>query len=99
MSGHTPGPWKFVPESEGLCGEIWGGNGKTVAVFTDDPNEADGLLMASAPALLEALVELESAFTDADITSREYRHKARLALIAARAAITKATNQQGNNHD
>jgi hypothetical protein len=51
---------------------------------------ANARLMAAAPELLAALVALDDAFCS-DPSIREDRHKARLALIAARAAVVKAT--------
>lgn len=43
--------------------------------------------------LLEALKNLESVFTEGAAASRDWRNRARLALIASRAAIAKATGQ------
>lgn len=106
-SQHTPGPWKavaFPAYGYGITAADSQQARDSFAVVhfadtsrgrTSERAKADARLISAAPELLDALVKLESAFTDADITSREYRHKARLALIAARAAIAKATNQKG----
>ena len=46
-------------------------------------------LEAERDELLAALVKLEASCSEGDIYSKEWRHNARLALIAARAAIAK----------
>lgn len=52
MGEHTPGPWTY---SRGITKlYIDGPDDKTVAVV-DDGNEADAALLASAPALADAL--------------------------------------------
>lgn len=58
------------------------------------PLVANARLIAAAPELLEALQGLDEAYCRAgtDLT-REERHEDRLRLIAARAAIAKATGE------
>lgn len=54
--------------------------------------KANARLIAAAPELLAALVALDEAFCSNNDTRQE-RHQSRLALIAARAAIAKATGE------
>lgn len=81
MSAHTPGPWRYDYEV-GYCGEIVASNGQTICTFNDEPLPSHARLIAAAPELLEALIDLVALYpldsTDAIITS-------------ARAAISKAT--------
>jgi len=56
---------------------------------------ANARLISAAPELLEALIGLDEAYCRADSPlSREERHEDRMRLIAARAAIAKATGEQ-----
>ena len=48
------------------------------------------LLLAQRDELLEALQDYDDAFTGFDPSSKESRHRMRLAVIKARAAIAKA---------
>jgi hypothetical protein len=68
-----------------------------VQAHKDVPKEevtATAKLFAAAPDLLEALIGLDEAFCSLnDNMTREERHEARLKLIAARAAIAKATGE------
>lgn len=87
MSAHTPGPWRFYDDSNGVTNRIEiVAVGKTVAriyhsVQTEDlPNAR---LIAAAPELLEAL----KALSEADET--DY-----IVWIRARAAIDKAEGEQ-----
>jgi len=95
---HTPGPWEVVPLS-GVGGPFairmayhnpqanptWYG---VQAVGT----KADARLIAAAPDLLEALKDYDNAFTDFDPDDQTSRFAMRKVIIAARAAIAKATN-------
>lgn len=55
-------------------------------------DEANARLIAAAPDLLAALIGLDEAFCNInEYSTREERHGARLALIAARSAVAKAT--------
>jgi hypothetical protein len=95
MSKHTPGPWSerngriFQTDREEL----------TIAnvgrAFDGDYSPANARLIAAAPDLLEALKELDEAYCRAGTPlSKDERHEDRMRLIAARAAITKATGDQ-----
>jgi hypothetical protein len=54
--------------------------------------EDNAHLIAAAPDLLEALKALDECYCEAGAElSKEDRHRHRLALMAARAAIAKAT--------
>lgn len=96
--GHTPGPWLVDPNyvgdiitSDGVdLATTWHeGNAGNSAIIADsvgadyEQMQANAILMAAAPDLLEALRN----FTDGrDLSYVD-------ALEAARAAITKATGQ------
>jgi hypothetical protein len=57
----------------------------------------DAKLIEAAPDLLKALQGLETAYCRAGSPlSKAERHEDRMRLIAARAAITKATGQKGD---
>lgn len=94
MSGHTPGPWDVDPASadEGGC-SIISKNG-TVAWHVHYDN---AWLIAAAPDLLEALRHLlsnsgYSYMSDADLQEHQRLGNGDMpAIIAARAAIAKAT--------
>jgi hypothetical protein len=72
MSAHTPGPWHFVPMAQMAdCNE----QGPMAGVFDDDDGEMDALiataekdadarLMAAAPDLLDALLDVRNQFFD-----------------------------------
>lgn len=91
MSEFTPGPWRYWFE-EGYVGEITSANGKLVAGFDTEPNEADARLIAAAPELLGACELIVSAF-DALKQGSAARNEP-LQINAARAAIAKATGGQ-----
>jgi hypothetical protein len=102
MSKHTPGPWAIssgdfilqnhaavdAPKHGALALVVW--------KMEDDGRspecEANARLIAAAPDLLEALKGLDEAYCRAGSPlSRDERHEDRMRLIAARAAIYKAT--------
>lgn len=103
---HTPGPWSIgaIEKVKPSGFEAWidGQNHGciaqvVVAMEGEGENENPTLmgnarLIAAAPDLLEALKGLDEAYcrAGAELTKEE-RHEDRLRLIAARAAITKAT--------
>ena len=84
---HTPGPWEAVP------GTDWPGDeleivaacdpGSVIAVIIGENREANARLMASSPALFDALTDLLGA-VDAGKSTHVFR-------INARAAIAMAT--------
>lgn len=103
---HTPGPWKLDPPSmshvtSGSLGEgyhaIVAGQGSNYRglhgfTITQFMGVDDARLIAAAPDLLAALKSLDDCYCEVgpDLTKVQ-RHQHRLALIAARAAIAKAT--------
>lgn len=95
MSAHTPGPWKAHKTNQARSGlpefEIhWSDIGECVAEIVH--GEANASLIAAAPDLLAALIGLDEAFCSInEFSTKEERHDARLKLIAARAAVVKAT--------
>lgn len=90
MNAHTPGPWKVVA----VTGEISveDGEGRTiwgpVPRDSDENVEGDAHLIATAPAMLEAL---RKYVADADANPYGYEDGEWLALDAAREAIAQAT--------
>ena len=101
---HTPGPWNIYdePRGYGFCVRTEPG-GEIIADYScflkevEQPARANARLIAAAPDLLEALrlcmtfiVELaesgDAGFWDAEKTPE---------VIAARAAIARATGEQG----
>ena len=96
MNAHTPGPWRFYAAEEAPNGKpgvysryysdedvaVCGNHSKAWPLI-----EADGLLIAAAPDLLDTLREVGAAL-DADRRARR-PHNARLAA-RVNAAIAKA---------
>ncbi len=89
---HTPGPWEMIKEignDGGLSCKIVSGNKAVIALakHADGNKEANARLIAAAPELLEALIDL---LDDSD----EY-DKRPIGIVAAkaRAAIAKATGK------
>jgi hypothetical protein len=93
MSAHTPGPWA-VAVHEHTSGLARGEKSAFVRGPTGhvEVSVADARLIAASPDLLAALKGLDEAFCIInEFSTRDERHAGRLALIAARAAIAKAT--------
>ena len=100
MSKHTPGPWVFeardgdhpLNDQDGWgCDGLWAVDGGFILGAGPGwdssyvaPDDADARLIAAAPELLEALVDLV-AFYPPDSTDA--------AVTSARAAIAKATGE------
>lgn len=93
---HTPGPWRWEDGDEqmGDNGRFVGADGEDVCTFGggqtgdqyqgDPPSDADRLLIAAAPELLEALTSMVLSFKS---------YPASPAEKFARAAIAKATGR------
>lgn len=89
---HTPGPWRLwgkadpsqvISDATGFIAQTLGGN-----------DEANARLIAAAPELLEALKNLDEAYCrSGGPLTRAERNEDRKRLIAARAAIAKATRE------
>lgn len=107
--GHTPGPWKVlhlphlhqwkVSTASGapVQGVIAAMDRKSVKV-DESTQEANARLIAAAPDLLAALVDIEDAcgFAQGDIDTGDYRlayDKVTEARHEARAAIAKARGE------
>ena len=95
---HTPKPWTFIPlinktyTQDEIDNVICSGK-QVIAQINDSYNPVtDGTLMAAAPELLEAL-QIAKGLLELDLTFREEPIK-RKALIAALAAIDKATGEK-----
>ena len=90
---HTPGPWKInadcpMAEHGQISIET---DGYYIALLDAGARQtANARLIAAAPDLLDALQDYDDAFTGFDPSSKESRHRMRLAVIKARAAIAKA---------
>lgn len=92
QSKHTPGPWQYSPGHDPHNqAQIYGENGKTLAITYSDEGSANAQLIAAAPALLEALRECITEPGAACWKKREYAEK-RIRYIdqMARAAISQA---------
>ena len=89
MSEHTPGPWR-ANFAIGGAAYVFGGDRNFALVFNewqDKANqEANARLIAAAPELLEALIELRSFYIETT----------GLPPVAANKAIAKA---KGSSHD
>ena len=98
---HTPGPWKFDPEDDSIVGHDVHISIATIDHFDEGGEKgfnfgpissANARLIAAAPELLEALQALDEAYCRAATSlSHQERAEDRRRLIAARAAIAKAT--------
>ena len=95
MSEHTPGPWIYYDDPDAVFwGEIRsaaeGGNFALIAHQPDgDDREADFVLMAAAPDLLEAL---EAALPELEMAARFALAKVSVGEMV-RAAIAKAKGE------
>ena len=97
---HTPGPWNFrgmtraivsAPNKDGCYSTI--GHVSESLMIGEQEHFANAALIAAAPALLAALEELLWAASRTSLeTDGDYSN----AFTAARAAIAKATYQQGH---
>jgi hypothetical protein len=102
-SKHTPGPWRAQPR-EGFEGQ-WEvvstcKTGRLIAAaaphIDGDPDEANARLIAAAPELLKALVDLMRVMPvlpEAAKTIRGIEQQYDAANRAARAAIAKAKGE------
>ena len=94
---HTPGPWSYDQHSGAIC-HAEGGLQPLVAstnfeCVLIEQGDADGRLIAAAPELLAAAKELSAALAMCTPNSRygaDCQHK---ALMLARSAIAKATDE------
>lgn len=95
---HTPGPWIADEERRGSIQIFNGYVGFMVAevpVTPDNIEERSVQLILAAPAMLEALKEIEWIFDGKeDITDNGGPNDAMRALTAIRAAIAKATHEE-----
>jgi hypothetical protein len=91
VDGNACRPLTICSASNEDIANIYSCDDSTVSVSREEAI-ANAFLMSAASDLLEALICLEEAFCSLhDNMSKEERHDARLKLIAARAAIAKAT--------
>ena len=93
MSAHTPGPWEAMIFGGWDAPRIWSGDGSIALLQHHDSGpeeaEANALLIAAAPELLEALTLLVAGIENS--VSKTY-----IPLVRANAAIAKAI---GERHD
>ncbi len=89
MSKHTPGPWKWGVDFNGLCGPEKGMEVLRFQMYEGmwleygESQEANARLIAAAPDLLEALVELEAGSGSSPGANKRFS-KARAAIAKAR---------------
>ncbi len=105
MNTHTPGPWTTQGDSHQLSPHpyheyrfIVSADG-IVARMSDSPTQkADARLIAATPDLLEALQQILVGFEHGDFRRTHPRQADddpyHPALVAARAAIAKATGEE-----
>lgn len=98
MGAPTPGPWRSMPVSEKTWNVgVYDATGDQIALVKVPSarvamrKDADARLMAAAPELLAALVELVANLLEHDERNREPECPICFAVSAARAAIVKAT--------
>ena len=95
----TPGPWEAKPTGPWDGWDGWSVEDATGAVVCDahgsqldGRREANARLIAAAPELLEALIELADEVADRfDLDSPSTNPSIKHAVSSARAAIAKAT--------
>lgn len=93
MNAYTSAPWGVLPDRNG-CLRIGHGHNCTIALVYEPPSgfmEDNARLIASAPDLLAALRAIVKSLEDNDDEGM-IEHAAQ--MIAARAAIAKATEAQ-----
>lgn len=96
-AAHTPGPWSVNEiDATGEPSDYYIFIEPGVAVIerkaSGECDMPDARLISAAPDLLKALRDLDTCFCEAGSPlSKEDRHRHRMALIAARAAIAAAT--------
>ena len=88
---YTPGPWSYEePDVVGLP-HLRAANGDAVATFLREPwNSSDIPLIAAAPELYEALVDL--------IGFLFHGKKDRQTILKATAALAKARGEEGEDN-
>lgn len=104
---HTPGPWIYGDWITGKHGdpgnsgwvEVWnieadGSKGLPFIACKHHDQVANARLIAAAPELLEALLEIEDVASFLCIEDRRDRRQLGEALDKTRAAIAKATGGQ-----
>lgn len=99
---HTPGPWAVSDhalDAKHTILDAKRGNrvgrfaiAQLISGYTEDEAEANAHLIAAAPELLAALVEMERLATSELWNTGVMKPEFGRALTQARAAITKATN-------
>ena len=89
---HTPGPWDSYPDPDTECSTlIEGRDGEIATVWNTCENDdcaANARLIAAAPDLLAALIDVHAKLDSLNWTTPEINQ----ILEAARAAIAKATD-------
>lgn len=65
MTEHTPGPWTVAPQGDNNRQLPILAQGQTIAAIRDQGSLADAKLIAAAPTMLAALVEVAEEFMSA----------------------------------
>jgi len=77
MSGHTPGPWKLIPRSDGKAAFIMNESGEIIIAdsvrIEYDYEKANAHLIAAAPEMLAELQRLYNIDTDQQVLSQTDR--------------------------
>lgn len=85
MSKHTPGPWQWTQHFDPTISIYKDGFGQIARLYDSSAGtgKANARLIAAAPDLLDALIEIVSADDAHELTQKH--------IESARAAIAKAT--------
>lgn len=86
---HTPGPWKAA--SNGSSAKIVDAEGKAICMITPRAGAWNGNVLAEAPAMLEALHEIESLPLD----DYGYREIPPGFLDGVRAILARIDGKEG----
>lgn len=89
---HTPGPWSVQRDRVSVLIPVGVAGCHNACAYAG--TEANAALIASAPALLEALVELDAVLGDTPMPDCATMNKLIAASSKARAAISQATGEQ-----
>jgi hypothetical protein len=93
-AAHTPGPWHYDFETI-YSSQMIASNGNFICDFVNEPNKSDARIIAAAPDLLAALIEMvagdKEAIDDAQLLGIPFPDEMLATYGKACAAIAKAT--------
>lgn len=95
MSKHTPGPWYWDFDRDGLASlrSDHGDDGPIMIDVDCYPDVADRALIAAAPDLLEALETITALYADEMYSERSIKEEDLPEVMAARKAIARAKGE------